>query len=127
MKWIDEPSTIEPYEGFTYLITNELNGMYYIGKKSFWSRRTLKPLKGKKRRRKVKVESDWRDYYGSSNALNLDIERYGKENFTRRILQVYKTKFEVSYYEAKEQFDRGVLYDKNAYNGLIRCRLRRKT
>jgi len=46
--------------GFVYEITNKLNGRSYIGRKYFWSFRTPK---GKKR--KVKSESDWRNYYGS--------------------------------------------------------------
>jgi len=124
-EWLNQPKDINNYEGFTYLITNLLTGRKYIGKKSFWNYRTLKPLKGKKRKRHVKKESDWRDYYGSSNSLNLDIEKLGKENFSRQILNCYKTKFEVSYYEAKEQFDRGVLLTDDYYNGLIRVRLHR--
>lgn len=121
--WLNEPEDITDYEGFVYLITNLLTGRKYIGKKSFWKRRTLKPLKGKKRKRKIKVESDWRSYHGSSKELNADIEEYGEENFSKLILNCYKTKFEVSYYEAKEQFDRSVLLSDDYYNGLIRVRL----
>ena len=46
--------------GYVYLITNTATGRKYIGKKLFWFRKT-KVVKGKKKR--IKVESDWRDYW----------------------------------------------------------------
>ena len=52
--------------GFVYQITNLQNGKKYIGKKWFWSTKKLPPLKGKKRKRTVKKESDWMKYFGSS-------------------------------------------------------------
>ena len=61
--------------GFVYLITNLTNGRKYIGRKYFWSFR--KPP-GKKRR--VKKESDWKKYTGSSKQLNEAIAKNGKEN-----------------------------------------------
>jgi len=126
MSWENVPKDIESYEGFVYLITNLINGKKYIGKKFFWSRRELKPLKGKKRKRISIVESDWRDYYGSCNKLNEDIEKYGKENFKREILMPCKTRWDCGYYEAEMQFSNGVLFDDNYYNGIINCRLSRR-
>ena len=76
---------IGSYYGFVYRITNLTNGMDYIGRKYFKTVRKLNPLKGFKRKRKVTKETDWQDYWGSSNRLNEDIEKLGKENFKREI------------------------------------------
>ena len=90
--------------GFVYLITNLTNKRQYIGRKYFWSFRTPK---GKKR--KVKQESDWKKYYGSCPELKDDIKLFGKENFSREILSLHKTKGKVNYEETKQLFVNGVL------------------
>lgn len=111
------------YIGYVYLITNILNNKKYIGKKLFVFKKT-KTIKGKKK--KYLVESDWKDYYGSSQSLLTDVETYGKDNFKREILKFCKTKSECSYYEAKFQFEFDVLlYPDNYYNDWISCRIRR--
>ena len=81
-------------------------------------------MKGRKNRRKIKKESEWKTYWGSCKELLEDIKRLGEENFERKILKCYKSKWEVSYYEALEQFNRGVLLSDLYYNGIIQCRLR---
>jgi len=123
--WKNPPKNINDYQGFVYKIINKLNGKYYIGKKFFWSKKTLKPLKGKKRKRRFIVESDWKTYWGSSKKLLEDIDTYGEESFTKEILLLCKTKFECSYYELKYQMDNEVLFDTNSYNGIINVRLRK--
>jgi len=90
--------------GFVYLITNKSNQRQYIGRKYFWSFR--KPP-GKKR--KVKQESDWKKYYGSCPELKDDIKKYGKENFSREILSLHKTKGTCNYEETKQLFLNNVL------------------
>lgn len=55
--------------GFVYVIQNEGSGEYYIGKKSLYSTRTLPPLKGTKRKRKVTKQSDWIKYQSSSKIV----------------------------------------------------------
>ena len=62
----------EGYIGFVYLITNLKTGQKYIGKKLAQFKRTKPPLKGKKLKRRSTVESDWREYWGSSDRLNAD-------------------------------------------------------
>ena len=57
--------------GFIYKITNGVTGQYYIGKKSLYSHRTLPPLKGYKRKRKVIKESKWQDYRSSNPSVQL--------------------------------------------------------
>ena len=90
--------------GFVYLITNKLNSRRYIGRKYFWSFRTPK---GKKR--KVKSESDWKNYYGSCPELKEDIEQFGRENFSRIILSLHKTKGKTNFEETRQLFVNGVL------------------
>jgi len=112
--------------GFVYLITNTTNGRMYIGKKLAKFKRSKAPLKGRRNRRRYKVESDWQDYYGSSDDLTIDIKRLGTENFMREILFYCKSKSELSYVEAREQFSRKVLETKDYYNGHIRVRVHGK-
>ena len=90
--------------GFVYLITNKSNGRRYIGRKYFFSFRTPK---GKKR--KVKAESDWKNYYGSCPELKEDIIKFGRENFSRTILSLHKTKGKTNFEETRRLFNHNVL------------------
>lgn len=112
--------------GFVYEITNTTNGRKYIGKKLARFKRSRPPLKGRKNKRRYKVDSDWRDYYGSSDDLTIDVNRLGKENFKREILFYCHSKAELSYVEAREQFARKVLESNDYYNGHIRVRVHGK-
>lgn len=112
--------------GFVYIITNTTNDRQYIGKKLAKFSRSRPPLKGKKNKRRTKVESDWRDYYGSSDELNEDIAQLGKDSFKREILFYCYSKSELSYIEAREQFNYRVLESDKYYNGHIRVRVHGK-
>lgn len=115
--------------GFVYLITNLTNNRKYVGKKlSKFSKTTYKTIKKKdgtkkKKRIRSKIDSDWLEYFGSSIELNKDVESLGKENFTREILYLCKSKAECSYIEAREQFARKVLESTEYYNNNIMCRI----
>ena len=118
---VDEIS--ENIIGFVYLITNLTNGKKYIGKKLTQFKKTGPPLKGKKNKRRGYKESDWKDYWGSSDRLNADVNELGAEKFTREILYLFKGRGEMSYIEAREQFDRRVLETDEYYNGIINVRV----
>ena len=96
--------SIDDNFGFVYLITNLQNNRKYIGRKYFWSFR--KPP-GKKR--KVKKESDWKKYYGSCPELKEEIERLGRQNFSRTILSLHKTPGKTNFEETKQLFINNVL------------------
>ena len=116
----------EDVVGFVYLITNTTNGRMYVGKKLARFKRSSPTLKGRRNKRRYKVNSDWQDYYGSSDDLTLDVKRLGKDKFTREILYYCKSKAELSYVEAREQFSRKVLESNDYYNGHIRVRVHGK-
>lgn len=115
--------------GFVYLITNTTTGRKYIGKKlakfSKTKYKTVKLKNGNKKRQKIKskIDSDWQDYYGSSDNLTKDIEALGKDKFHREILYYCKSKAEMSYVEAREQFSQKVLESDDFYNGHIQVRV----
>lgn len=133
MQWTYENTIIEELPedcvGFVYLITNITNERKYIGKKlakfSKTSYKTVTLKNGTKKKKKIKskIDSDWRDYYGSSPELSKDIALLGKDKFTREILYFCKSKAECSYVEAREQFNRKVLETKEYYNGHIQVRV----
>ena len=72
------------------------------------------------------MESDWKDYYGSSDELTADVELLGKDKFKREIMFWCSSKSELSYIEAREQFTHKVLESKQWYNGHIRVRVHQK-
>ena len=123
MSWLYEDkefTDVEDYYGFIYLIENLVNGKKYIGRK-FLTKAGYKTVKGK--RKKIRVESDWRDYYGSSNSLKEDIDYYGKDSFRRTILRLCKSRGECNYFETKYIFDTDAILDPNYYNTWVSCKI----
>ena len=106
---------VDKHHGMVYCITClDDSGRKYIGRKTFWFMRK-KP--GAKRR--SKIESDWRKYYGSSEVLKALVKELGEEHFRREILSLHKTKGEMNYTEVKIQFQRNVLESSDYINDNI--------
>ena len=113
---------IGDFFGFVYCITNLQSGKQYIGRKYFYQFR--KP-RGKSR--KVRSESDWKKYYGSSDELNTDRKSLGNECFRREIISLHTTKGWVNYEETKQLFLNNVLSEtENYYNSNILGRYMKK-
>jgi len=93
--------------GFIYKISNTKTNEYYIGKKNIYQRRTLPPLKGYKRKRKVIKESKWQSYRSSND----EVKSWNEENIKLEILRFCKSKKSLTYYELQEQFSHDVLSD----------------
>jgi len=109
----------EDYLGFVYKITNTTNSKFYIGKKFFWYNKKKKLTKkqlaeqtgpGRKPTTEiVKVESDWKTYWGSSKELLKDIKELGEDKFECIILKLCKNKKQLTYYEMHYQCVYGCL------------------
>jgi len=98
----------EDWYGFIYRITNTQNGMQYIGRKQFRNTQRKK-VKGRKNRKKIIKESNWREYTSSSRQINELIKKFGKEIFKFEIIELCKTKGELTYREAEIQWEEKVL------------------
>lgn len=108
---------------FVYQITNLQTGKFYIGYKQTQFAKT-KQVKGKKK--KFYVESDWRDYWSSSEELKADVSLLGEQAFKREILHFCYSKSMASYLELREQIDRRVMeIPDKTYNGIVNARVSR--
>ena len=119
-------TTPEDYQGFVYIITEFDTGKKYIGKKNFWRPKILPKNSKRARRVRTRVESDWKIYYGSNKEIQALVESKGQENYKREIIRLCKTKGEMSYFEAKAQFDNNVLLSDEWYNEFIGCKIHSK-
>jgi hypothetical protein len=112
----------EGYIGFVYRLTLP-NGIMYIGKKQF----TFKAYKQvNKKRKRFDKESNWKEYYGSSDWFNEQVELVGKENVKREILKLCKTKSDESYWETWYIFTEHALLKDNYANGWVSCKIHKK-
>jgi hypothetical protein len=110
-KWNNIPSNIEDYKGFLYLITNTITNQKYIGIKLFWST-TKKKISGRKNRKIIVKESDWKYYESSSDTVKSQIKKYGKENFEFDIIECFDNKSKLNYSELEYQVKNNVLTSK---------------
>ena len=115
--------TPEDYQGFVYIITELDSGKKYLGKKNFWRPKVLPKNSKRSRRVRTRVESDWRLYFGSNKELRCLVEERGETNYRREIIKLCRTKGEMSYFEAKAQFDNDVLFSDEWYNEFIGCKI----
>ena len=112
--------------GFIYEVFHKPSGKKYLGKKVLHFNRTLLPLKGMKRKRKVVKESDWRTYFGSHVEIKQLIKEEKQDEFERRILQFVPTKKLLTYYECKYLFMNEVLENEEYINDNILAKFYRK-
>ena len=117
-----EPSKSDTPYGFIYVIENINTGKKYVGKKQILTARKTRKAGRKNRVSKV-VETDWKTYTGSCRELNGEIEQNGKDVFDFNIIKWCDSKWEMSYYEAKEQFERDVIFRSDYYNGILNLRI----
>jgi hypothetical protein len=121
-----ELTDIAGYYGFVYLITHLSTQKKYVGMKLLTKAKTL-PRTKTRRKKKIRVASDWETYYGSNAELLEDVERYGKDQFTREIIRLCKTRGETRYYEAYEILTRDALLRPDYYNRWVSLKLHRST
>ena len=102
MHWTDlrtnkpfEPDTLDRF-GFVYIITNTKTKKEYIGCKQFYIGKDQTP-------------SRWQSYTGSSKYLNADIKKIGKKHFTFEVIDEFKNKRSLGYYELYYQMKHNVL------------------
>jgi len=114
--WFYQDKVVESIEdmpkgtfGFIYEVQHIPTGRKYIGKKVLQFNRTLPPLKGTKRKRKVVKESDWKTYYGSHKEIKDLIKENKQDEFRREILMYVPSKKLLTYYETKFLFIKEVL------------------
>jgi hypothetical protein len=97
-------SHIDDKFGFVYRITNLQSGKQYIGRKYF-----VQCRKPRGARRKVKSESNWKSYYGSSKELTEDRKLLGNSSFKREIISLHSALGKVNYEETRQLFLNNVL------------------
>lgn len=117
----------EGAEGFVYEMQAVIDGklVRYIGKKNFYSvtkkrfgKRALSSMQDKRAKKyTIQRKLTYLDYY-SSNAVLKDAHKAGIE-IRRYILKICFSKMELTYYETKFQFVRGVLESDEFLNGNI--------
>jgi len=114
------------YQGFVYIITELDTGKKYVGKKNFWRPKVLPKNSKRSRNVRTRVPSDWRTYFGSNTDIQTLKEDKGEDNYKREIIRLCHTKGEMSYFEAKAQFDNDVLLSDGWYNEFIGCKIHSK-
>ena len=117
----------EGAEGFVYEMQAVIDGklVRYIGKKNFYSvtkrrfgKKALSSMQDKRAKKyTIQRKLTYLDYY-SSNAVLKDAHKAGIE-IRRYILKICFSKMELTYYETKFQFVRGVLETDEFLNGNI--------
>lgn len=98
---------------------------WYIGQKRLTKSAPLKPLVGRKNKRRRRLESNWRNYCSSCKELEADIKRLGEDRFTFYICGFCHSFYELNYTEAQAILITGALLDPASLNGYLRAHLGR--
>lgn len=116
-------TSINDAHGFIYMIEEISTGKIYIGQKQLW---TKKIRMINKKRKKVKAESDWKNYYSSSNYINDKVALNGTSDFKRYIVTLVSGDGIMNYIELRFQMDLKVLENEHKYiNGYVGGRISR--
>lgn len=122
--------------GFIYEVTHIPSGKKYIGRKQLIS--ITRKLLGKKelalqtdkrlsKKKTITKETDWKTYHGSHPEIKQLIKGNKQLEFTREILMFVPTKKQLTYYENKFLFIKGVIEpDSNYMNDNIEGRYFKK-
>lgn len=122
-KPLEETDIPEKSVGFIYLIRQLSTGKKYIGRKLLTSAAT-KTVNGK--RKKVRKESDWKDYWSSSPQIKQWIEEAGgTQDFTKEILSFVSSKGMLVYAEEMSIYHVGALESDDWLNNNIRSKVYR--
>lgn len=124
--WITELDDFDPEQwyGFCYRIINNVTKQEYLGKKQLKSRNRVK-VAGRKNRKIVFRNTNWKKYTSSSKRINEEIEEHGIERFTFIIISLHETKGSLVYNEIVLQITENVMREKlpdgtrKYYNGNI--------
>lgn len=119
-KELEEPP--EDAFGFVYLIECKINGKKYYGKKLL-TKAGYKQVKGK--RKKIRKESDWKTYFGSSKELLSDVEIMGEKHFKREIIRFCKSRGECNYFESKYILESDAILSDKYYNDWLAVKVSR--
>ena len=123
-EWSGVPKNLDKYVGMVYCVYEYDTGMKYVGIKKYWKILKYKPLKGKKRKRLVKRESDWRTYNTSSPLLQKKLKN-NPNNYEKVILKNCKSVSEMKAWEAYIQLEHYIEGRWNElYNEVINVRMR---
>ena len=114
---------VDGYYGFVYVIRNKVDGRRYVGRK-YLTKAGYKTVKGK--RKKIRVSSDWRNYWGSNTELQEDVKRLGEDSFERSIIKLCRNRSECSYWETHYIFQFQALLSDRWYNQWVTCKISKK-
>jgi len=110
--------------GFIYEVTHLPTGRKYLGRKQLISiqrkalgKKELALLTDKRASKKKTVtkETDWKTYYGSHPEIKQMIKDKKESEFTREILIFVPTKKQLTYYEDKYLYTKGVIEPGSIY------------
>lgn len=107
-----KPLTEPPQDVWGFVYEVRWDGGFYIGQKSFWSKRNVKLSKkkstelwsGKGRKptkQEVIKESDWKKYCTSSTFVKSLVAELGESKFEWNIISLAKNKTDLNYQESK--------------------------
>lgn len=111
--------------GIIYMVKNLTNGKFYVGRKSFISKRKKrltpkeKALPGNSRKtfKIEETETKWQTYTGSCKPLNEDIKN--GDTYVKEIVRFCFNKKQLTYYELKAIICTDCLERADCYNGNV--------